>query len=69
MHLAHRARACSFWLPFLDSSLICFSNVKLLSTVTLRNFSLELPSIEEFLIFINFKLNGDRNIEILEPYY
>ena len=61
MYLAHGARVCSFWLPFLHSSLICFSNVKLLSTVTPGHFSLELPSIEEFLIFMDFKLNGDRN--------
>ena len=68
MYLAHRARACSFWLPFLHSSLICFSNVKLLSTVTPRNFSLELPSIENFLIFVEFKLNGDRNKWHLEGF-
>ena len=68
MYLAHQARACSVWLPFLHSSLICFSNVKLLSTVTPRNFSLELPSIEKFLSFMDFKLNGDRNKWHLEGY-
>ena len=26
-----------------------------------RNFSLELPSTEKFIIFMDFKLNGDRN--------
>ena len=41
--------------------LICVSNVKLLSTFTSINFSLELPSVEEFLIFMDFKLNGDRS--------
>ena len=47
---------------------MCFSNVKLQSTVTPRNFSLELPSIEEFLIFMDFKLNGDRNKLHLEGF-
>ena len=40
---------------------MCFSNLKLLSTVTPRNFFLEILSIEKFLIFMNFKLNGDRD--------
>ena len=61
MYLEHRARACTFWLPFLHSSIICFSNVKLLSPVTPGSFSLELPSIEEFLVFMDFKLKDDRN--------
>ena len=45
---------------YISVPLICVSNVKLLSTFTSRNFSLELPSVEEFLIFMDFKLNGDR---------
>ena len=61
MYLAYRTGASSFWLPFLHNSLICFSNEKLLSTVTPRNVSQELPSIEEFLILRDFKFNSDRS--------
>ena len=68
MYWANRARACSFWLPFLHNWQICFSNVKLLSTVTLRNFSLKLPSIEECLIFMDFKLIVYRNKWRLEEF-
>ena len=39
MNLAHIVRACNFKLPFLQSSFICFSKVKLLSIVMPRNFS------------------------------
>ena len=72
MYLAHQAKACSFWLLFSD---ILFINIflkskitKLLSKVTPRNFSLELPSIDEFLIVMDFKLNGDRNEWHLEEF-
>ena len=67
MYLAHRVRAC-YELPFLRNSLICFSNAKLLWTVTPGNISLELPSIEQFLIFMDFKLNDDRNKWHLEGF-
>ena len=42
--------------------------MKLLSTVTPQNFSLQLRSIEEFLIFMDFKSNGDRNKLHLERF-
>ena len=47
MYLEHRAREFSF--------------LKLLSTNTPRNVSLELPSIKEVLIVMDFKLISDRN--------
>ena len=68
MYLAHWARAYGFWLPFLHNSLICFSKVKLLSTFNTRNFSLELHSVKEFLIIMDFKLNGDKNKWNLEGF-
>ena len=61
MNLAHLVRACNFKFPFLQSSFICFSKVKLLSIVMPRNFSLELPSITELLILMDFALKGDKN--------
>ena len=61
VYLVHHVRACNYWLPFLRNSFICFSNVKLLSTMTLRHFSLELPSMEELLKFMDLKLKSDSN--------
>ena len=61
MNLAHLVRACNFKFPFLQSSFICFSKVKLLSIVMSKNFSLELPSIAELLILMDFVLKGDQN--------
>ena len=61
MNLAHLVRACNFKFPFLQSSFICFSKVKLLSIVMPRNFSLELPSITELLILMDFALKGDKD--------
>ena len=62
MNLAHLVRACNFKFPFLHSSFICFSIVKLISIVMPRNFSLELRSIKELLILMDFALKGDKNI-------
>ena len=50
MNLVHLVRACIFKLLFLQSFIICFSKVKLLSIVMPRNFSLELTSITELSI-------------------
>ena len=61
MNLAHLVRARNFKLPFLQSSFICFSKVKLLSIVKPRNFSLELPSITELLTLMDFVLKADKN--------
>ena len=61
MNLAHLVGACNFKFPFLQSSFICFSKVKLLSIVMPRNFSLELPSITELLILMDFALKGDKD--------
>ena len=61
MNLEHLVRAFNFKLPFLQDSFICFSKVKLLSTVMPRNFSLELPSITELLILLDFALKGDKS--------
>ena len=61
MNLAHLVGACNFKFPFLQSSFICFSKVKLLSIAMPRNFSLELPSITELLILMDFALKGDKN--------
>ena len=47
------------------------SNAKLLPTDTPRNFPLQLPSTEHFLIFMDFggfKLNGDRTKWHLEGF-
>ena len=60
MNLVHLVRACSFKFPFLQSSFICFSKLKLLSIVMSRNFSLELPSYTELLILMGFALKGDK---------
>ena len=60
MNLAHLVRACNFKFPLLQSYL-CFSKVKLLLIVMPRNFSLELSSITELLILMNFVLKGDKN--------
>ena len=60
MNLAHLIRVCNFKFPFLQSSFICFSIVKLLSILMPRNFSLELPSITELLILMDFPLKGDK---------
>ena len=51
----------NFKFSFLQSSFACFSKVKLLSIVMPRNFSLELPSITELLILMDFALKGDKN--------
>ena len=48
-------------ISFLHNSFLFFSNVKLLSTVTSRNLSLEFPSMEGLLIIMDFKLKGDQN--------
>ena len=40
---------------------ICFSKAKTLSIVMPINFSLELPSITELLILMDFTLKGDKN--------
>ena len=61
MNLVHLVRACNFKFPFLQSSFICFSKVKLLSIVMPRNFSQELPSITGLLISMDFSLKGDKN--------
>ena len=61
MNLAHLVRACNFNFPFLQSSFICSSKVTLLSIVMPRNFSLELPSVTELLILMDFALKGDKN--------
>ena len=61
MNLAHLVRACNFKFPFLQSSFICFSKVKLLLIVMPRNFSPELSSITELLILMNFVLKDDKN--------
>ena len=59
MDLAHLAKACNFKFSFLQCSL--FSKVKLLPIVMPRNFSLELPSVTELLILMDFALKGDKN--------
>ena len=59
MNLAHLARACNFKFSFLQCSF--FSKVKLLPIEMTRNFSLELHSITELLILMNFALRGDKN--------
>ena len=46
---------------------LCFSKVKLIETVTPKKFSPELPK-EDFLIFTDFKLNGDGNKWHLEEW-
>ena len=58
MNLAHLVRAFNFKFPFLQSSFICFSKVKLLSIVMPRNVPLELPFKTEPLTFwgICFKI-------------
>ena len=61
MNSAHLVRAGNFIFPFLQSSFICFSKEKLLSIVMPRNFTLELPSITELLILMDFALKGDEN--------
>ena len=63
MNLVHLVRACNFKFPFLQSSFICFSKVVnvLLSFTMPRNFSLELPSVTELLILMDFALKGDKN--------
>ena len=60
MNLAHLVRACNFKFPFYKAHL-CFSKVKLLSIVMPRNFSLELRSITELLILMDFALKGDKD--------
>ena len=60
MNLAHLIRVCYFTFPSLQSSFICFSKAKLLSIVMSRNFSLEVPSITEFLLLMGFALKGDK---------
>ena len=59
--MAHLVGACNFKLSFLQSSFICLSKLKLLSIVMLRNFSLELPSITEILILMDFSLEDVKN--------
>ena len=61
VNMGHLVGACNFKLPFLQSSFICLSKVKLLSIVMPRNFSLELPSITELLILMDFSLKGVKN--------
>ena len=61
MNLADLVRACNFKFPFLQSSFIWFSKLKLLSIVIPSFFSLELPSITELLILMDFALKGDKN--------
>ena len=68
MNLAHLVRACNFKFPFLQSSFICFSKVKLLSIVMPRNFSLELRSITELLILMDFALKGDKKKRHFEAF-
>ena len=59
--LAHLARACHFKFPFLQNSFIRFSKLQLLSIVMPRNISLELLSITELLILIDFALKCKKN--------
>ena len=61
MSLAHIVGACPFKFPFLQNSFIRFSKLKLLSIVMPRNFSLELPSIIELVILIDFALKCNKN--------
>ena len=61
MNLAHLVRACNFKLPFFESPFICFSKAKLLSIVMPRKLPLELLSITEPLILMDFALKGDKN--------
>ena len=68
MYFAHWTKACSFWLHFLHNSLM-FLKCKIIVNSYSEKFSLELPSIENFfLIFTDFKLNGDRNKWYLEGF-
>ena len=40
---------------------MCSSNAKLLLTATQRNFAIDLYALEKLLIFMEFKLKGDKN--------
>ena len=41
MNLAHLVRECNFKFPFLQSSFLCFSKVKLLELLILMDFALK----------------------------
>ena len=58
IHLAHLVNS---GLPFLYHLLIRFSHVKLILTMTSRNFLLQPPSMEELLVLKDFKLKDERN--------
>ena len=60
MNLAHLVKLCNFKSPFLQSSFICLSKVKLLSVVMPRNFSLEYLYYRTFNIDGCF-IKGDKN--------
>ena len=60
MNLAHLVIACNIKLPFLQISFICFFKVKLLSIAMPKNFSLELHSVRELLILMDFALKFDK---------